>query len=119
VLGDFNVVGMVVLPDKTDSVLIVDSNAVPTFLIALQGFQPIARWDQEIVKSLGAVQRHKTAKRHLSDINELLYSFPVEQTLRLAAPEALDHFSRLPHDMLYVKRTNCSVSRVFQWRNPR
>jgi hypothetical protein len=41
---------MSVLPPKCDPVLLVDSDAVPAGLVALQQFEPITGWDNEIVQ---------------------------------------------------------------------
>jgi len=37
--------------------LVVDSNAVPADLVALQQFQPITGWDSEIVQPTGSVNQ--------------------------------------------------------------
>jgi hypothetical protein len=42
VIGDFDVVGIAIFPVKTDSPLIVNSDAVLAFPIAMQPFQAIA-----------------------------------------------------------------------------
>jgi hypothetical protein len=43
VIGDFDLVGVAIFPIKTYSPLIIDSDAVLAFPIAMQPFQAIAR----------------------------------------------------------------------------
>jgi hypothetical protein len=48
---------MTVLPSQRDPVLLVDSDAVPAGLVALQQFEPIAGWHSEIVESTRCVNQ--------------------------------------------------------------
>ena len=50
IVFDADFVGISVLPPKRDPILVVDSNAVPAGLVALQQFEPITGWDSEIVQ---------------------------------------------------------------------
>jgi hypothetical protein len=50
IVFDADFVGISVLPPKRDPILVVDSNAVPAGLFALQQFEPITGWDSEIVQ---------------------------------------------------------------------
>jgi hypothetical protein len=58
VIGDLYIISVAISPDKADSVLIVDANAVLAFTISRQGFEVIAREDRQIVQLTRAVQLH-------------------------------------------------------------
>jgi hypothetical protein len=53
---DLHFVRIALAPDKTDSILIVDSNSVLSGSILLQGFEPIARNGAKIVQAGRRVQ---------------------------------------------------------------
>ena len=55
VVRQFNVERIAVFPTKTDSVLIVDSNAVLSNPVPLQAFKPIPRGNSQIVQIVGTV----------------------------------------------------------------
>jgi len=45
-----------VAPDKANSILVVDPDAVLSGSISAQGFQPVAGWDLEIVERLRRIE---------------------------------------------------------------
>jgi hypothetical protein len=58
VIGDLYIISVAISPDKADSVLIVNANAVLAFAVSRQGFEVIAREDRQIVQRTRAVQLH-------------------------------------------------------------
>jgi hypothetical protein len=50
VVGDFNVVRMLIAPCEADPILIVDSDAVLPITVALQRFEPIPWQNPEVLK---------------------------------------------------------------------
>jgi hypothetical protein len=54
--GDFDVMGTVLLPRKAHPVLIVDSDTPLSLPVSGESFQPVARWDSQIVKDDCIVQ---------------------------------------------------------------
>jgi len=49
VVHDFNVNGIAIHPSKAYSPLIVDPNAVLSFSVSPQRFQPVRRWNSQVV----------------------------------------------------------------------
>ena len=47
IVNDFDFVTISIAPNETDSVLIVHSNRVPSFAVALEGFELVSRWGSE------------------------------------------------------------------------
>ena len=47
VIGNFDFVGMALLPNKTDPVLLIDPNVVLIRAITFQALQTVARWHSE------------------------------------------------------------------------
>ena len=56
VVGDFDLVGIPVLPRKTHPVLFIDPNAIVACSVAHQSFQTVARWHRQLVKISYAVE---------------------------------------------------------------
>jgi hypothetical protein len=50
IVGDLYIISVTISPDKADSVLIVDADAVLAFAISRQSFEVIAREDRQIVQ---------------------------------------------------------------------
>jgi hypothetical protein len=50
IVRDFDVVGISVLPDKANSILIVDPNTVLTPPAARQPFESISRWQCQLLE---------------------------------------------------------------------
>ena len=68
VVDDFHVVGVTIDPSKTNTLLIVDPDAVLAFAIALEGFQPIGRWSAQIIQRRGVLEHTQLATCHGLDI---------------------------------------------------
>lgn len=73
VVDDFNIAGIAVIPDKAQTKLIVESDAVLSHTISAQGFEPIARWRAQKIECCGAVELLQLALRDGVDIDEPLH----------------------------------------------
>jgi hypothetical protein len=91
VVHDFDLVSAVVVPNKTDSPLIVDANAVLSFSIALQGFQVIARWHSQTDQFRYGVQLQQLAPSHALDMVEPGHHLASKQSLSVGTNERMDH----------------------------
>jgi hypothetical protein len=56
IIDNFHIVRVRVLPTETDAPLVIHSDAVLAFAVALQSFQPIARWNNQLSQVRGGVQ---------------------------------------------------------------
>jgi hypothetical protein len=56
------------IPDETDTPLVVDSDRMLSVPIRLQSFQSIARRNTEIAESPGLIQKTKLSERHVLNI---------------------------------------------------
>jgi len=56
VVDHFNVMGVAVSPHETDSILIVDPDAMLALPISTKGLEVVARKGTEVAESLGCVQ---------------------------------------------------------------
>ena len=70
VINDFHIFCTCIRPTKTDTPLIVDTNAVLTGTITLECFKVIAGWHPQIIKPTGDLELSKLPTRHLSDVRE-------------------------------------------------
>jgi hypothetical protein len=55
VIDNLDIVGIVFLPDKTNSKPVIDSHAILTLPVAFQGFQAITRRAPQILEGLGGI----------------------------------------------------------------
>jgi hypothetical protein len=100
IVCDFDFISVAVLPDKTNSVLIVDANAVLPRAIAFELFQAIPGRDSKIFERSGAVKHQKLPEGRPAKIgrgNAPAFSRPPE-FLRLPVCEAPDHSSYINTD---------------------
>ena len=67
VVHDFHVARDIVVPNKTDSPLIIDSNTVLPATIASQFFQAIGRWNSQVIDYLSCVDHSEFAPSALLD----------------------------------------------------
>lgn len=61
VIDDTDLAAIAVFPDEAEPPLVVDADAVLSFPVSLQGFQPIGRRDAQIFEMLRVVQHTKFA----------------------------------------------------------
>jgi hypothetical protein len=78
-------------PNKADSPLIIDANAVLTFTVALQGFKTIAWWCAQKRQRLGGVQLRKLAFGDSGERPEPARALAIVQRQSVFALERLDH----------------------------
>ena len=80
VVGNLHVAGVSILPDETDAVLVVNSDAVLPFPRAFQGFQAVAGDRCQIAKRSRLVQVDELTERSLFDgpklLRRLLLKYP-------------------------------------------
>lgn len=53
IIDNFNIVGIIVLPDKTETELVIDSYAILTSPVTFKTFQPIPWGALQILQGLG------------------------------------------------------------------
>jgi hypothetical protein len=91
VVGDLHVAGVSILPDETDAVLAVNSDAVPSFPGAFQGFQAVAGNRRQIAKGSRPVQMDELTERDLFDGPKLLRGLPLKYPLSRGISKRPDH----------------------------
>jgi hypothetical protein len=100
----FDLVSAVVVPNKTNSPLIIDANAVLSFSIALQGFQVIARWHSQTDQFSDRMQLQQLAPSHALDVVEPGHHLASKQSLSVGTNERMDHEAILFRDTESVKQ---------------
>jgi hypothetical protein len=105
VVYDFDFVDVRLAPDKTDSELVVDADAVLALAIAFERFQTIAWRDSQLVKLNNAMKDAELLERCQADIcgNSLtLARFPKQSCIRIL--KALDQDRILTMYVMNVQR---------------
>src|SRR6185312_2666601 len=91
VIDDFGFERVTVAPDKTNPELIVDSDVVLAGPAAAPRFEPVTRWNPQIVQSRGAVQDGEVAHGHAFDCVPMAYASTFEQCAGLGIAKRTDH----------------------------
>lgn len=92
IIDDLNIEGVAVFPAKTDPPLIIDANAMLAGPIAFELLQPVARWNPEILESLGSIDEPQLAKHRPVQLGrEPAHTLALKDTLCLPIGEALNH----------------------------
>jgi hypothetical protein len=95
VVHDLDLLRVAVLPDETDSILIVDTDAVLPPSIPGQTLKVIPWKRAQVVESLGGVKLRELALRDPGDAPKPARRVSLKERLGVAAPEGPDHLLRI------------------------
>jgi hypothetical protein len=105
VIIDYLYVRRVSLPPyETDSVLVVDPNAVLPQTVAFQGFQIVASCNREIAQLSRRVQCFQFPPRRALDVPQCWYILLPEKSFGASVAKALDHEKIIARPTLTVKQ---------------
>jgi len=104
IIDDFYFVAMAIMPNKTDSPLIVDTNRMLPFAFASQCFQTIPGWRSQKLELRRRVKLQQLPQRNAFDRPKAFAVPIVKKLLGFRRAEALNHSSRVVRSALYVKR---------------
>jgi len=79
------------LPDKADSPLVVDANAVLAFAVGLHRLQLVTRLDAQAGEFRGGMDLKRLTPRDALDVAEAGYRAAVKQGLSIRARERANH----------------------------
>jgi hypothetical protein len=92
VINDLRIKRVAVLPSKTDTPLIVDSNAPLARPIAGELLQPVCWWNTKVFQGVGSIQHAKLSQRNLLDrLRQPAGALKLKYPTRFFAPEGPDH----------------------------
>lgn len=91
IINDFDVVGAGVSPAKTNSPLSVDTNAVLASAAALEGFQSIAWYGPQDIKTHGSVKGEEPTSGYSGKWAKPGRRFVMKEPFGISAMERLDH----------------------------
>jgi hypothetical protein len=91
VIHDLDIFGAAGSPPEAHPKLIIDPDAVLPGAITLQGFEPIARRDPQVLQPAGDLKLPKLAASDYFNALKSSYSPPVREVLGLGALERHDH----------------------------
>jgi hypothetical protein len=94
VVNDLHLLWPSIAPPKADPPLVIDSDAVLTGTIALQGFEPIAWRDSKVIERLSG--SHVTQLPQCNRVDPRIdrwHALTTPQTFGHLAPERSDHTS--------------------------
>jgi hypothetical protein len=92
VVHNLNVVRIPGAPAKTDSPLLVDTDAVLTLSNSLELFQTIPRWYAEVIEDRRCIKHSELPERGSLDCGaQFLDGLSPEEPFSVTVAEALDH----------------------------
>jgi hypothetical protein len=92
VVDDFHVVGVAISPLEADAILIIDSDAVLTFALAVQSLQPVSGRYTQIIQRHGGMQQEELFQCPHFQIGGNPSTSPrLPKLLRIRIPEACNH----------------------------
>ena len=91
IIGDFDLIGSVSLPDKADSPLLVDPDAVLSGPIPFQHLQPISWWGKQVIEFRSVIEHGQFPFCRFPEAGELLDHLSCKEQLRLFVAKASDH----------------------------
>lgn len=100
IVHDFNIKNISILPAKTNPPLVIDADAVLSFTVTFQGFQPVAGRDLEVLQPLCLMQEQELASGDTLNGPEPWHVLVVEQGLGPGVAEGADHY----RSAYYAKR---------------
>lgn len=95
VVHDLDLLRFAVLPDETDSILIVDTDAVLPPSITGQSLKVIPWKRAQVVESLGCVKLRELALCDPGDAPKPARRVSLKERLGVAVPEGPDHLLRI------------------------
>ena len=92
VIDDLDLVGIGILPAETDPPLVVDPDAVLPRPIAFELLEPVTRWNPEVLKGFGSVERDQLPEHDPAEFGGIVPDrLALEQARRVPVAEGLDH----------------------------
>jgi hypothetical protein len=105
VVDDFHIVGVAVPPHEADTILIIDSDAVLSLALAMQGLQPVSGGNIQIIQRHGGMQQEELLQCPHFQIGGNPSASPrLPKLLRISIPEACYHGAIVLRYGISVKR---------------
>jgi hypothetical protein len=91
VINNFNLLGMAIGPNKANTPLVVDADAVLPSSVATQSFQPVAGRYTQKVKTRRGMYLLQFPNSHGCNVRKPCHPSPVKQQFGVRVAEALNH----------------------------
>ncbi len=92
IVHDLNFKCITGLPYEADSELIIHADAVLTFPISLERFQPVTRWYPKVLQRLRTMEHPQLSERYpMHTLREAFRSLTAKKPLRIGTGETLNH----------------------------
>jgi hypothetical protein len=96
VVDDFNVMRAIVMPCKTDTPLVIDSDAKLSLAVTAEGFEPVAGQEPECFDGVGGIKDAQSLLRLSAKGLKNAGTFPLMQFFGFFVLEAFDHKPIIP-----------------------
>lgn len=93
IIGDFDFIRSVSLPEKTNPPLIVDPDAMLPDPIRMQHLQPVSWWGTQVLEIRCVIEHGQFSLSGLPEAGEFLDHLSCKELLRLFVPKPSDHES--------------------------
>ena len=96
VVDDFNVMRAIVMPCKTNTPLVIDSDAELSLAVTAEGFEPVAGQEHECFDGVGGIKDAQSFLRLPAKGLKNGGTFPLMQFFGFLVLEAFDHRMIIP-----------------------
>ena len=93
IIGDFDFVRSVSLPEETNPPLIVDPDTVLVDPILFQHLQPFSRWGKQVLEIRRVIEHREFPFSNLLEAGEFPDHLSCKELSRLVVPKPSDHDS--------------------------
>jgi hypothetical protein len=104
VINNFNLLCTALRPLKAKSPLVIDTDAMLTFSIFLQGFKFVLWRDSQVIHITRPVEHRQLTQRNRFNIDPALDPNALKQLLSITTLEADDHVNMVTSGISNVKR---------------
>jgi len=104
IVRHLDIVGVAFLPTEADAPLVIDANTMLAKAIARQSFQPIGRWNPQIIQALSDIELYQLAPRKAVQFGgKVAQELALKQPLGVLVTEGLDHEPIITQDAMVGK----------------
>jgi hypothetical protein len=95
IVDNLHIIGVAIVPSKTNSPLFVDANTVPTLAVSFKCFQVVTRRAVQVGQQCGAIKLPELPLRDSFKRPKPGHAFPLVKKLCVSATKAFNHPSNV------------------------
>ena len=118
VINNFNLFDAALRPFKAKTPLVIDTNAMLTFSVFLQGFKFVLWRNFQVIQITYPIEHGQLAQRHGFNVDPALDPQAIKQLLGISTLEAENHLDIVTSSISNVKRYLQLDTQIYTCANP-